>query len=168
MQTQTTEAPTGPAIAALPEPTLEAQLADALKERDSYEQVALARVADLAKRDARIEDLLARLNALERNPVFFTLNNIDAGMVLDEAGRDMSKLCAEVRRLNAGGKIEITIGMKPLDGSDKLVMAAKFKTTVPKPAPTLAVFFADPDGKLSREDPKQLEMRLERREERAR
>src|ERR1700735_1624475 len=131
-----------PPISALPQPTLESQLSDMTMERDSLNEIALKRMADLKEREDIIDGLQARINILESNPVFFALNNIDEGSSLRLAGEDLKLVCAEVRRLGGTGRIDITIGVKQMDGSgESLLMAAKSKATPPKVKPPVSVFY---------------------------
>lgn len=167
-QTQTAEpAQERPAIAALPEPTLEAQY-DLLKtERDSLEGTVVARNKEIVLLKEDVENLKGQLAFLETNPIFFALNNLDYGSALTAAGDDFVKMIAAVREKRKAGKINILIAAKMMEGTDDtLIVGAMHTITMPKGTPPVGTFFADPDGKLSREPHNQRELALERDEKR--
>lgn len=147
------------ALAALPEPTLEAQLAQMTTERDSLAEIVVKRNDQLSAAKEEIKNLNEVIDRLEKNPLIFTLNNIDGGAPLTEASTAFAEVCAEARRLREPGKVSVVLAIKPLKSSeDAITIAAVIKTMPPKPEVKAGIFFADDDGGLTRENPKQREL----------
>lgn len=167
-QTQTAEpAQDRPAIAALPEPTLESQLELLKRERDDLESLVIVRNKEIVLLKEDADGLKGQLAFLETNPIFFALNNLDYGSALTAAGDDFVKMIAAVRDKRKAGKINIVIAAKMMEGTDDtLIVGAMHTITMPKGTPPVGTFFADEDGKLSREPSNQRELALEREEKR--
>ena len=81
----------------------------------------------------------------------------------DEALEELVKGVVE----NGGtGKLTLTINVKA-QGDGQLLYKAAVKTDVPRPGVPDSIFFGDEDGKLSRSDPRQMDIEDEVARERA-
>jgi hypothetical protein len=82
------------------------------------------------------------------------------GRTHDELSDALQSLVAAVTEENRGGKITLTISIKPIGKGDGLEVAAETKIAAPKPAPGASIFFASPENNLVRQDPRQATMEL--------
>ena len=94
-------------------------------------------------------------------PFLDTLRELGQGVTHDELSDKLQELVAAVVDTSKGGKLSITIAIKPTDGkSGAVVVSAEVKSTLPKhPAPS-SVFFVSPENNLVRQDPRQIAMEL--------
>jgi hypothetical protein len=76
---------------------------------------------------------------------------------ISEAIRDLVAAVSEERR---GGKLVITLSVKPMGKSDGLEVSVETKLTPPRPSPGMSIFFATPNNELTRVDPRQSTMEL--------
>jgi hypothetical protein len=89
-------------------------------------------------------------------PFAAILNDIRAGQVADDAAQAMQELVAAVREHGKKGEIVLKIVVEPMKGNeDALAVSGDVTLKAPKAAPKAAIFFADPDGNLLRDDPRQ-------------
>ena len=88
-----------------------------------------------------------------------TLRDVRAGTVIDQLDNDLQQLVQQVQRTNKGGKLVLTLDIKPMKGSTEAVVV---KATVTVKAPTFTdngtVLFPTPEGSLTRNHHKQPEL----------
>jgi hypothetical protein len=131
-----------------------------------------AEIADLKSRlawqeeratlhESRRNELMAELAKLEKNPLLMALNVLDAGHVLEDAGSQLTELVALVGRRQEKGVLLVKFEVKPFK-ADAVVCSAEIKVTEPKAPAQQAVFYANEEGELSRQDPRQRELALDR------
>jgi hypothetical protein len=90
-------------------------------------------------------------------PFADVLNDMRRGEVLDRAAVELQDLVRAVATHGKKGKLVLTIDVAPMKGdSNALVVGAQVKTTPPIGGPAEAVFFADTDHNLVRDDPRQI------------
>jgi hypothetical protein len=87
------------------------------------------------------------------------LTLIDRGAAHAEASEALHTLIASVQSTGRKGGMAIAIEIEPLKGStDQVIVKAQVSTKLPKQDPTSAMYFVDPKGNLSRQDPRQMEI----------
>lgn len=77
---------------------------------------------------------------------------------LTEALKALTLAVAEERR---GGKLTLTISVKPLAKGDGMEVHANVKVAAPEPIPGVSIFYPTPEGNLVRQDPRQQAMELQ-------
>jgi len=82
------------------------------------------------------------------------------GLTIDEASDMLAAIVAAVTDEQRGGKMTLTISVKPLGKGDGLEVAVDLKAVPPKKTPGVSIFFATPDNSLTRQDPRQTTMEL--------
>lgn len=91
------------------------------------------------------------------------MGQIRGGFALAEAGKKLVEVVAAVRATNKPGEVTFTIKVKPDKTDDRVVlMSPSVKAKVPEKGFSDGIFFVGPDNRLSKEDPAQTEMQLER------
>lgn len=92
------------------------------------------------------------------------LSQIRGGAALEEAGRDLQELVQAVRDTGKPGKLTFSITVEP-DKTDETVVTLQPDVTlkIPKRAKAKGMFYMDSHGRLTREDPRQIELELERK-----
>lgn len=94
------------------------------------------------------------------------MGQIRGGYALNEAGKELAELVKAVKETKKSGKITFTIEVKPDKNDDRVVtMHPKVEAKIPKRGFSEGIFFVGPDGRLSKEDPAQLDLLEERRAE---
>lgn len=96
------------------------------------------------------------------------LMEIRGGAALKDAGAELAEVVAAVKATGKKGSITLKIDIEP-DKTDDTVVTFQPDITVKKPKKPYAkgIFFVDEKtGRVSREDPRQLEMLAEREAER--
>lgn len=154
--------PQTPAISALADPvppTPTEQLAEAQK-------VIIGLRQENETKDRRIELLESdlgvaceRLRAHEESPLTLALNTIDHGGLLDDAGVALNALMSTVLERGKKGALAIVFTLKPLSEA-QFSMDAVVKVTEPQKEKPMSTFFIGPDGKISRNDPRQRQLPL--------
>lgn len=93
------------------------------------------------------------------------LQQIRGGSALEEAGRDLQELVQAVRETGKAGKLIFSITVEP-DKADETVVTLQPDITlkIPKRAKAKGMFYMDSHGRLTREDPRQIELELERKQ----
>lgn len=92
------------------------------------------------------------------------LGQIRGGAALNDASRELAELIRAVKEVGKKGKLTLTIEVEP-DKTDATVVTFQPEVTVktPKRAYAKGIFYIDErTGSVSREDPRQMEMELER------
>jgi hypothetical protein len=163
--TAETEGTGGPALSVVAEPT-EAQILKGRIEALEKQNTELASSeAALKSKNAKLsEELTAagcKIRELERNPLTFALSSLDAGAVLEEAGAQLRALVTSVMNRQLKGKFTLGLTIKPFKAGS-LVFVPEVKIAEPKPEPAKSIFYANSDGDLSRNDPKQKEFGFSR------
>lgn len=94
------------------------------------------------------------------------LSQIRGGAALTDAARDLRELVQAVRETGKGGKLSFTITVEP-DKADETVVTLQPDVILklPKKARASGIFYMDQHGNLTREDPRQIELELQRKEE---
>lgn len=82
------------------------------------------------------------------------------GATHDEISEELRDLVAAVSDEGKGGKLTITISMKPMGKGDGLEIGVDVKSAPPKQKPGVSIFFATPGNDLQRQDPRQQSMEL--------
>lgn len=83
-----------------------------------------------------------------------------SGLTHSELTDALKELVAAVTEERKGGKITLTITVKPLGKGDGLEVSCDVKLAAPVPTPGTSIWFATPDNDLSRVDPRQQAMDL--------
>lgn len=101
------------------------------------------------------------------NQLTHVLSQIRGGMALEDAGKKMAEVVKAVKATGKKGSITFTIDIEP-DKTDETVVklqpSLKFK--IPERPYAAGIFYVDErTGVLSREDPRQAELKLEREAE---
>lgn len=94
------------------------------------------------------------------NAILFLLQNLDAGEVIDEGSRQLRELVTMVNRRDGAGSLTIKINVKPFKAG-AMIFTAEVTSKAPKEEPASSLFYAAEDGALSRNDPRQRELKLE-------
>lgn len=85
-----------------------------------------------------------------------TLKDIREGAVLTELAEHMAGLLDAVRATGKGGKLTLSISVKPLDGTaNQVLISDDIKTVVPEPNRPTTVMFVTEENELTRRDPRQ-------------
>lgn len=82
------------------------------------------------------------------------------GATQAEISDEIRDLVAAVTDEGKGGKITITIAIKPMGKGDGLEIGVDVKSSPPKQKPGVSIFFATPANDLTRQDPRQQSMEL--------
>jgi hypothetical protein len=97
-------------------------------------------------------------------PVFDVLSQIRGGAAINDAAKDLNECVRAVLETGKPGSITIKLTVEP-DKTDNTVVTIQPDVTLklPKKARAKGIFYVDSrTGDLSREDPRQLEMQMER------
>lgn len=83
------------------------------------------------------------------------------GVLHDDLNDKLRELIAAVAAEGKGGKIVLTIGIKPAEKSDGAVFVTDdVKVTIPAPKKSSSIFYTSPENNLVRDDPRQTKMEL--------
>lgn len=94
------------------------------------------------------------------------LGQLRGGYALHEAGKRMDECVRAVRATGKKGSITITIDIMPDKTDDRIIkMQPTIKAKIPEKGFSEGIFFVAPDGRLTKEDPAQLELLAERERE---
>lgn len=90
-----------------------------------------------------------------------TLKDIREGEVLTEATEALRELVGAVKATGRTGKLQLTLIVKPVAKADAnaLVISDELKVVTPKAERGHTVFFATDENSLSRNDPRQPELK---------
>lgn len=92
-------------------------------------------------------------------PITDILRDIRKGMVAEAAGEELAQVVRAVTATGKPGSLTIKLTVKPQKGdSEQVVISSKLSATTPTADMPEAIFFADMDGDLHRNDPRQPEM----------
>lgn len=95
------------------------------------------------------------------------LTKIRGGYALSKLNEQFAKVIEGVRESGKPGEITLTIKVtQDKDDAGIIKLKPVIKSKIPERELNEGIFFCDDDGTLSREDPKQLQMELERKQER--
>lgn len=91
------------------------------------------------------------------------MSQVRGGFALHKAGERLQEVLEAVRDTHQAGELTLTLKIKP-DKNDERVVTIQpiIKTKVPEKGFTEGIFFVDDDGNVTREDPKQIKMQLDR------
>lgn len=94
------------------------------------------------------------------------LSQIRGGAALTDAARDLQELVQAVRDTGKAGKLTFSITVEP-DKADEGVVTLQPDVILklPKKARAKGIFYMDRHGNLTREDPRQIEMALQKKAE---
>lgn len=92
------------------------------------------------------------------------LQQIRGGAALTDAAKDLQELVQAVRDTGKKGKLTFCITVEP-DKADETVVTLEPEIVLklPKKPRAKGIFFMDRHGTLTREDPRQLELEMERK-----
>lgn len=94
------------------------------------------------------------------------LSQIRGGYALNDAGKKLAELVKAVNDTKKAGEITFTIKVAPDKNDDRIVtMKPSVKAKIPERGYSEGIFFIAPDGRLTKEDPAQIEMQLQRERE---
>jgi hypothetical protein len=89
-------------------------------------------------------------------PLAAVLQDLKHGAVLDQASTELQQLVAAVTDTRKKGKLVVEITVEPMKNDDvALTVTAGVKVTRPPAPANSAIFFADDDHNLVRDDPRQ-------------
>ncbi|WP_292085344.1 MULTISPECIES: hypothetical protein [unclassified Brevundimonas] len=92
-------------------------------------------------------------------PITDILRDIRKGMVAEAAGEELAQVVRAVTATGKPGSLTIKLTVKPQKGdSEQVVISSKLSATTPTADMPEAIFFADMEGDLHRNDPRQPEM----------
>lgn len=89
-----------------------------------------------------------------------TIQNHRRGEALNDWSDALRKVTEAVQTTGKGAKLTIVLAIRPASKGGALVLEDDFKTTLPKTESEGSIFFADSNGNLLREDPKQQKLPL--------
>ncbi len=85
------------------------------------------------------------------------LQEVQNGRTHDELSAEFRDLIVAVTETGKGGKLTFTIDVKPMKGDNEvLVITDTFSTKKPTHDRKTSLFYATPDGNLSKDNPNQL------------
>jgi hypothetical protein len=91
------------------------------------------------------------------------MGQIRGGYALNDAGKKLEELVRAVRATNKKGSITFTIDVEPDKTDDRVVtMQPTVKVKIPEKGYSPGIFFLSPDGRLTKDDPAQLDLLAER------
>lgn len=88
------------------------------------------------------------------------LNQLRRGAAVVDASEGLAEVVKAVRKTGKKGKLTITITVVPLNKGAAVDIVDEVNTKLPKPNMGSSLFFADDDGALMRNDPRQGELKL--------
>lgn len=88
---------------------------------------------------------------------------IDRGRKLTDLDRGIRDLVEAVKETGKKGKLTYTLEILPVPktGGEQVVLVDDVVVKPPKPEPKVALFFTTDEGRLSRNDPRQMEFQAE-------
>ncbi len=99
--------------------------------------------------------------AAQIRPFADVLRDLGKGQVADEMSIMLTELVTAVRDYGRKGYLTLKIEVAPMKGNeDMLAVAAKATSKPPESDPVSAIFYADSDGNLLRDDPAQMQLPL--------
>lgn len=94
------------------------------------------------------------------------MSQVRGGFAVHIAGEKLQEVLKAVVETGKPGELTFTIKVKPDKNDDRVVtLHPDVKAKIPQKGFTEGIFFVDEDGKISREDQKQLAMELERKQQ---
>jgi hypothetical protein len=91
------------------------------------------------------------------------MSQIRGGYALNEAGKKLQELVSAVRATGKKGKVCLTIEVEPDKTDERIIkMKPSIQAKIPEKGFSEGIMFVGPDGRLTREDPAQLELLAER------
>lgn len=92
-------------------------------------------------------------------PFTDVLRDIRKGRVVEAAGEELAEVVRAVLDTNKGGEFTLKLSIKPNGrGDNAVIVGAKISAKVPQADLPDALFYADLDGDLLRDDPTQQRM----------
>lgn len=83
------------------------------------------------------------------------------GRTHDDLSQSLHQLIAAVQETGKGGKLQLTIDVKPLKGdTNTLAVTASTACKLPQVDQPSSIFFVDGEGNLTRNDPRQMSLPL--------
>lgn len=87
------------------------------------------------------------------------LRDLSGGATYEKLSLDLADVVQAVNETQKGGTITLTLAIAA-NGPGSVTIAESVKTKVPEPAKGKTLFYATTTGHLSRNDPRQTEMKL--------
>ncbi len=92
-------------------------------------------------------------------PFTDVLGELSAGSTLAALTEDLAQVVSAVKETGNQGEVTLKLTVKP-NGENRVVIADKITSKIPKPERGSSLFYADDDGGLHRNDPLQEELPL--------
>lgn len=103
----------------------------------------------------RLDPILEQLGP-ESLAIVKVLAYLDEGNLLPILRGELRKVCQACELTGKGGKVKLAITVKPAGkGNDALKLSVVVDSNVPRPDAIDRIFFVDPDGEISRHNPRQ-------------
>lgn len=98
-----------------------------------------------------------------------TLGELNRGDLVPELDDAITRLVAAVHTLGKKGTLTLKLTAEPASkvGGDTVFVSASLTESLPKPARSATLFYADERGALAREDPRQMKLELQQAEQKA-
>lgn len=96
-----------------------------------------------------------------------TLGELNRGDLVPELDDAITRLVAAVHTLGKKGTLTVKLTAEPANkvGGDTVFVSVSLAESLPKPARSATLFYADERGALNREDPRQMKLELQRAEQ---
>jgi hypothetical protein len=153
---KTAPKPATPSIAAMPDPDPVKVLHDRIAELTNENSALQRRIETVTSEAVRWKE---KLKSLQSNRFILALNSIDAGALADEAAEKLKTLTAEVVARQEKGKISLAFTIKPFKVGS-VTFEPELKVIAPPTSREKGLFFATPEGDISRSNPNQRELNL--------
>lgn len=99
-------------------------------------------------------------------PITDILGQLRGGYALHEASKRLDEAVRAVRATGKKGSVTLTIDIIPDKTDDRIIkMQPNVKYKIPDKGFSEGIFFVGPDGRITKEDPAQLELLKEREEQ---
>lgn len=100
-------------------------------------------------------------------PFTDVLRDIRKGRIVDAAGEELARVVRGVLETDKAGTLTLKLSIKPQGkGDNAVIVSAALTASVPQASLPDALFFADVEGDLLRDDPTQTRMFADAREDR--
>lgn len=83
------------------------------------------------------------------------LKDIREGALLLELPQQLADLVGAVKATGKGGKLTLTLSIKPLEGSNQVLIQDEVRVAKPEPSRPKTVLYITEENELSRRDPRQ-------------
>lgn len=99
---------------------------------------------------------------LPSNAFAHTLNQISHGQLAEQASEELARLVAAIQETGKKGKLVLTINIKPRGrDSGQVEVVGDVKVTCPTSEIAPVMLFADANGNLVKDNPKQMKLQFD-------